>query len=91
MTHPGARVAILIAILLVNLSILYTSLRRPGSFFSKQDADRTVPTMFSQNQAFQSLDHKYDDIWAALSLNKTNGGVINRSDGLGREQGAISM
>lgn len=55
----------------------------------------SISTTFEQNKAFQSLDHAYDGVWAALSLNKTTAGEIRVSgseiDIWDGEIGSISM
>lgn len=56
---------------------------------------RSVSTTFDQNRAFQSLDHVYDEVWAAILLNRTSAGMIkvsgSETDNPDREVGSISI
>lgn len=92
--HPGTKITMLFTILILSLLNLPLSIIQldSRSCVSKHNAENTIATTFTQDRAFQSLDHSYDDLWAALSLNKTSGGVIHVSDdGINKGKGSISM
>jgi hypothetical protein len=91
--HPGTKITILLIILILNLLILPISILQLGSrsCVSNHNADNTIHTTLAQDRGLQSLDHAYDDLWAALSLNKTSAGLIYVSDGVNKGKGSISM
>ena len=96
--YPRTAALIQFTVLVLNLLILLLSILQLESipFTSNHIAElNPISTTFEQNRAFQSLDHAYDGVWAALSLNKTTAGQIRVSgseiDGLDGGIGSISM
>ncbi|PYI16962.1 hypothetical protein BO99DRAFT_434959 [Aspergillus violaceofuscus CBS 115571] len=92
--HPRTKVTILLMILILSLlnlpmSIIQLDTRSCASNHSTED---TVPTTFTQDKEFQSLDRSFDHLWAELSMNKTTAGLIYTAEkGNRKEQGGISM
>jgi hypothetical protein len=92
--HPGTSFVILLMIFATNLVLLSMPIVLPGStsHISTHNNERIIHTSFSQDRALQSLDHTYDNMWGALSLNKTSAGLIYTSDnGVHTGNGAIAM
>ncbi|PYH49296.1 uncharacterized protein BP01DRAFT_378865 [Aspergillus saccharolyticus JOP 1030-1] len=92
--HPSTQITILLMILFLSLLNLPMSIKQldRSSCVAKSDAEDTFATTFTQDKAFQSLDHAYDHLWADLSLNKSTGGLIYLSKGGNKwDQGGISM
>ena len=91
--RPWTAMVILLMVLITNLILLSTSaLNIVASHASTYNHERRIHTSFSQDRAFQSLDHAYDNMWDALSLNKTSAGLIHDADiGVNAGNGAIAM
>jgi hypothetical protein len=91
--RPWTVMVILLMVLITNLILLSTSaLNTVASHSSTYNHESTIHTSFSQDRAFQSLDHAYDNMWEALSLNKTSAGLIHDADiGVNAGIGAIAM
>jgi hypothetical protein len=92
--HPGTNFFILLMIFITNLVLLSMSIITPSSTShpSTHNSKGIIHTSFSQDRALQSLDHAYDDMWGALSLNKTSAGLIHTSNnGVHTGNGAIGM
>lgn len=91
--RPWTLMVILLMVLITNLILLSTSaLNIVASRSSTYNHESTIHTSFSQDRAFQSLDHSYDNMWEALSLNKTSAGLIHNADiGVNAGNGAIAM
>lgn len=92
--HPGTNIVLLLMIFITNLILVSMSIIPLGStsHIPTHNSESTIHTSFSQDRALQSLDHAYDDMWGALSLNKTSAGLIYTSDnGANEGNGAIGM
>ncbi|RAL12837.1 uncharacterized protein BO97DRAFT_450834 [Aspergillus homomorphus CBS 101889] len=92
--HPTTKVTILLIILILSLLNLPLTMIQldSRSCVATHNTEDTFATTFTQDKAFQSLDHSYDQLWADLSLNKSTGGLIYISeDGNKEKQGGISM
>jgi len=91
--RPWTAIVILLMVLITNLILLSTSvLNIVGSNTSTYNHENTIHTSFNQDRALQSLDHAYDNMWEALSLNKTSAGLIRVADsGVNAGNGAIAM
>ncbi len=91
--RPWAAIVMLLMVLITNLILLSTSvLNIAASNASIYNHDGTIHTSFNQDRALQSLDHAYDNMWEALSLNKTSAGLIHDADsGVNAGNGAIAM
>lgn len=92
--HPITKIIILIMILILSLLNLPISIieLESRSCVSKHSTEDTVPTLFTQDKQFQSLDRSFDHLWSELSMNKTTAGLIYTGEkGNRKEQGGISM
>ncbi|OJJ96907.1 hypothetical protein ASPACDRAFT_1890748, partial [Aspergillus aculeatus ATCC 16872] len=92
--HPITKITILLVILILSLFNLPISIIQldSRSCVSKASTEDTVPTIFTQDKQFQSLDHSFDHLWSELSMNKTTAGLIyTGKKGNRKEQGGISM
>lgn len=91
--RPWTTIVMLLMVLITNLILLSTSvLNISVANAPTYNHENTIHTSFNQDRALQSLDHAYDNMWEALSLNKTSAGLIHDAgSGVNAGNGAIAM